>query len=118
MTECSDLTTECDSRGLSVPSLTLSGPVASGALSSALATVISTQSTDALTTISALSPTPLTIVPANTGAQSTDTLTQSTGSPAQSTNTTSSAKQSCLIPHLLYVQVSVVLLGGLVHLAL
>ena len=124
-----DLTMQCDDTEHNVPSLTLPGPVASGGLTSALATAISTQTTNApadgssftiVPVQSSNAPadgSPFTIVP----AQSSNTPTQSTiaSSPAQSTNTTtSSAKQSCLIPHFLHVQVSVVLLGGLVHLAL
>ena len=121
MDECLDLATLCDDRGLDIPSLTLSGPAASRALSSAPATVISNMPS---TNAPADTSTPSTIVSAqstDSPAQSSNTLTQPTItiSPAQSTNTTtSSARQSCLIPHLLHVQVSVVLLGGLVHLAL
>jgi len=162
MDECLDLTMLCDSKGLDVPSVTLSGPAASGALSSAPATVISNmpstnapadastivpaqptdspaqstnaptqsadspaQSTNASTIVPAQptdSPAQSTNAPtqsADSPAQSTNAPTQSTDSPAQSANTTtSSAEQSCLIPHLLHVQVSVVLLGGLIHLAL
>ena len=116
MDECLDLTMLCDSKGLDVPSVTLSGPAASGALSSAPATVISNMpSTNAPADASTIVP----AQPTDSPAQSTNAPTQSTDSPAQSANTTtSSAEQSCLIPHLLHVQVSVVLLGGLIHLAL
>ena len=139
MSDCLDLIMECDSAGAPVPSLSLHGPEASGALPSTSTTVSpNLPSTDApaeSSTIFTILPTQSTNTPAqatNTPAQATNAPAQSTSapaqstiapaqstdSPAQSTNATSSAIQSCVIPHLSHVQASVVLLGGLIHLVL